>query len=79
MPHDTTDLKQKVVALQDEIAKLHNAKHADRLLAMIHRPGWTTPQEDELVRAHAASLHAQIRHVHSTFDDLLKAAEKIGT
>jgi CHAD domain-containing protein len=78
MPHDVAALQGKIKALEDAVAKLHDAKHATRLLQIIHRPGWTTPREAELVEAHAHSLHNQVTHAHHAFDALLTIADRIG-
>jgi hypothetical protein len=79
MPQDIAELDGRIRALRDTIAKLHDAKHADRLLQIVHKPGWTTQREDELVRAHMHSLHGQVTHVHQAFDALIAIADKIGT
>jgi hypothetical protein len=78
MAHDIAGLEQKVKALHEAESKLHDAEHAKRLLAIIHRPGWTSVAEFELVQAHMASLHHQIRGIHEGLDALVTIAEKIG-
>jgi hypothetical protein len=78
MPHDITKLEAEVRSLQDAVTKLGHAKHAELLLTIIHRPGWTTQREDELVRAHTHSLHGQVTHLHQALDALIAIAEKIG-
>jgi len=75
---DIAQLESKVRSLKDAISKLHDAKHADLLLQIIHKPGWTTVRENELVHAHTDSLHAQVSDVHKAFDALITIAEKIG-
>jgi hypothetical protein len=78
MAHDIAGLERKVRALQEAVAKLHTAKHADRLLTIIHKPGWTTLREHELVVAHVDSLHSQVSGLHKACETLLAIAEKIG-
>jgi len=78
MAHDVAGLEQKVRALHDAIFKLHDAKHTDRLLQVIRRPGWTTVREHELVQVHADGLNSQITSLHKSFDALMTIAEKIG-
>ena len=78
MTHDIAGLERKVRSLQQTISKLHDAKHADALLPIIHRPGWTTLPEFELVQANIDSLHNQASHLHNAFEALIKTAEKIG-
>jgi len=75
----TQDLERKVRALHDAISHLHAAKHAEVLESIIHRPGWTTLREDELVQAHVESLHNQVSGLHKAFDVLITIADKIGT
>jgi hypothetical protein len=79
MAHDIAELELKVRALNDVISKFHQAKHVERLVQIIHRPGWTTPREEEFVRAYTDSLHGQISGLHKAFDVLLTIAEKVGT
>jgi len=76
--HDSAQLERKVRDLQEAVKKLHTAEHADRLLAIIHRPGWTTPAESELVMAHVDSLQSRATDLHKACDALLAAAEKVG-
>jgi hypothetical protein len=76
--HDIAELERKVRALQEAVAKLHDAKHAERLAIIIQKPGWTSMREHELVVAHVASLHSQVSGLHKACDALITIAEKIG-
>lgn len=76
--HDVDQLKKGVGSLDTAISQLHNAKHAERLITIIHRPGWTTPQEFQLVQAHIEALSEHVRQVHKGFDTLVAIADKIG-
>jgi hypothetical protein len=78
MAHDVAGLERKVRALQEAVTKFNTAKHADRLLTIIHKPGWTTEPEHELVVAHLDSFHSQVSGLHKACDTLLTIAEKIG-
>jgi hypothetical protein len=78
MPHDIKKLEVEVRTLQAVISKLGKAKHAEHMMTIIHRPGWTTQREDELVRAHTRSLHNQAAHLHRALDALIAIAQKIG-
>ena len=78
MAQDIKKIEAEVSTLKDAVGKLGNAKHADRMLVMIHRPGWTTKREEELVRAHTRSLHRQVAHLHQSLDALMTIADKIG-
>jgi hypothetical protein len=78
MAHDIAGLDQKISALNETVSKLKDAKHAERLRPLIHRPGWTTVPEYELVQAHVAHLHHQLTGLHKCLDALVTVAEKIG-
>jgi hypothetical protein len=78
VPMAVAGLERKVRALQDAVAKFNSAKHADRLLTIIHEPGWTTEPEHKLVVAHLDSFRSQVSGLHIACDTLLTIAEKIG-
>jgi HD-GYP domain-containing protein (c-di-GMP phosphodiesterase class II) len=78
MAHNITGLEHKVRSLHESVSKLHEAKHADKLSPIIHRPGWTTVAEFELVQSHVEHLHDQIRNLHKALDALISTAEHIG-
>jgi hypothetical protein len=52
MAHDIGKLESKIGILREAISKLHDAKHAELLVPVIHRPGWTTLAEFELGRVY---------------------------
>ena len=79
MTHDIGDLERKIRALDAVISKLQDAKHSERLLQIIHKPGWTTPRENEFVHAYTDSLHTHVVTLHKEFDALITIAEKVGT
>jgi hypothetical protein len=68
---DKAELERKVRGLSDAISKLHTAKHADPLLQIIHKPGFTGVFEHELVLAHTESLQSQVSGLHTAFDALI--------
>lgn len=78
MAHDIAGLVSKINALHEAISKLRDAKHGEVLLPVVHRPGWTTVAEFELVHAHVAYLHNQVSHLHTAYDELVMIANKIG-
>jgi HD-GYP domain-containing protein (c-di-GMP phosphodiesterase class II) len=78
MAHDIAGLERNVRALHEAISQLHDAKHPEKLVPIIHRPGWTTIAEFELVQNHVEHLHNQVRDLHKAFDALMATAEKIG-
>jgi hypothetical protein len=78
MTHDIARLECEVRALDEAICNLQAAKHVERLIPIIRKPGWTTPAELELVQSNISNLHYQTRHLHNTFDTLIEIAGKIG-
>jgi hypothetical protein len=78
MAHDIEGLKQHVSTLDAAISKLHTAKHAERLITIIHRPGWTTPREFELVKAHVEALSGHVSSLDKSLGELVAIADKIG-
>ncbi len=71
-------LAARVEALGQAAGGLADQQHAVRLLRMMRRPGWTTPQEAQLVGAMVGHLHEQLTGLHRAHDALLTAAELIG-
>ena len=78
MTHDIAGLKQSISELHKAMSTLQDAKHAELLQPIIHRPGWTSIAEFELVQAHVAGLHHQVSGLHKGLDALVSVAEKIG-
>ena len=71
-------LAAQVEALGRAAGGLADQQHADRLLRMMRRPGWTTRQEAQLVSAMVGHLHEQLASLHRAHDALLTAADQIG-
>jgi hypothetical protein len=71
-------LETKLQKLQQLHNKAASENFAEQLLLIIHRPGWTTPQEAQLVHAVLDSLTHQLEGVEGTQRALLAAAEQIG-
>jgi len=78
MTHDIGGLECEVRALDEAICNLQAARHVERLIPIIRKPGWTTPAEWELVQSNINNLHNQTRHLHNAFDTLITIAGKIG-
>ena len=78
MEHDISALEAKLQRLSQSFSELTGARHADQLLLMIRRPGWTTPQEAELVHASVDMIQHQIDGVNRSAAGLVKIADKIG-
>ena len=71
-------LAEQVQRLGDTLASLARQGHAQSLLRMIRRPGWTSPPEAQLVRAMVDHLHDQVSALQRGHDALLSAADTIG-
>jgi hypothetical protein len=78
MAHDIKTIERKVLALDAGIEQLHAAKHAERLIPIIHRPGWTTVPEAALVHGLLDTLQHQTAGLQQTYKALLEAADLIG-
>jgi hypothetical protein len=78
MAHDIQHLERKIRALGDVIAKTAEHKHDEQLLTYIHRPGWTTLIENELVNAQLDALHNHATALDAGLESLVKIADKIG-
>jgi hypothetical protein len=73
-----SSIASKVRILGEAISKVGDAKHAELLARIIHRPGWTTVAEHELVHAHLDAFHSQVSGLHKGLDALIAIARKIG-
>jgi hypothetical protein len=60
------------------MSKLTVENRAEQLLRIIHRPGWTTPQEAQLVHAMIDSLTQHVEAVDTAHRALIAASESIG-
>jgi len=70
-------LEPKIRALQAGLNKIALDKRTEQLLVVIHKPGWTTPQEIEFVHAALDSLAHQIEGVDRAHEALVTIADKI--
>lgn len=78
MEHNISALEAKLQRLAQSLSDLTGAKHVDQLVAMIRRPGWTTPQEAQLVHATVDMIQHQIDGVNRSGAALVKIADEIG-
>lgn len=78
MAQDIAGLERKLRQVDQSISELI-AKRAEALIPIIHRPGWTTIAEGQLVTAMVDHLQSQIDGVGRAYDALLAAAEKVGS
>lgn len=78
MAHDVSALEGKLRKLDQSLAALAATKHAQQLIPVIHRPGWTTVAEMHLVHAMVDHLQAQLDGLHRAHEALLTAAHQVG-
>jgi hypothetical protein len=78
MSEHAKTLEPKIRALQEQLKKISSDKNTEQLVTIIHRPGWTTPQEAEFVHAMLDSLAYQIEGVQRAHQALITVADKIG-
>lgn len=71
-------LAGEVRSLGDALIGLAGEQHAERLLRIMHRPGWTTPVEAALVSTMVGHLTDQLAALRRGHDTLLAAAGRIG-
>jgi N-acetylneuraminic acid mutarotase len=79
MRHDIAALETKLRALNQAITNLAEAKHAERLLQIIRRPGWTTAAEFQLVTGAVDALHYQLLGVQRGQENLITITSGMGT
>jgi hypothetical protein len=78
MAHDIAGLETKLRKLHDTVSKLHEAKHVEAFIPVIHGPGWTTLVEFALVQAYVEDLQARATALHQNMQTLVSIAAKIG-
>jgi hypothetical protein len=78
MAHNVKALEHKIRSLGETVSKLSQKKYDDRLIANIHRPGWTTVRENELVIAQLDMLQTQANALSHGLEMLAGIADKIG-
>jgi hypothetical protein len=71
-------LEPKIHKLHDSLGKLTARDSKQELLTIIHRPGWTTLPEAQLVHAMLDSLNQHVDAVHTAHRALIAAANQIG-
>jgi hypothetical protein len=77
MSEHAKDLEPKIRRLQ-ELSRRASETHAEALWQIIHRPGWTTLREVELVHVTLDSAVSQLEGLEQTLRALIAVAEKIG-
>lgn len=78
MSEHAKTLEPKIRAIHEELKKMASEKNSEQLVTIVHRPGFTTPQEAEFVQAMLDSLTHQIEGVRRAHQALITVADKIG-
>ncbi len=76
--HKLNLLEAHIHAVKATLMTLADSSELDELLAIIHRPGWTTPAEGMLVTASLEYLAAQTKLVATLRQNLLAGARAVG-
>jgi hypothetical protein len=76
MSEHAKTLEPKIRALQEGLKKI--SSQTEKLVVIIHRPGFTTPQEAEFVHAMLDSLAHQVEGVDRGYQTLVAVADKVG-
>jgi hypothetical protein len=71
-------IEPKIRRVQEHFGKLASEKLTEQLLVIIHRPGWTTPAESQLVHAALDSLTHQLEGFDRTLRTLVAGADQVG-
>jgi hypothetical protein len=79
MTHDIGRLEAQLYDLRDAIAQLGDGEAIGEVLLHIHRPGWTTPVEYELISEMVATARAQVDVVRGLAGAIASGARQIGT
>ncbi len=77
MEHDVTKLEKQLKTLDERLKELQRVELTQKLVPIIHRPGWTTPAEFFLVSTAVESLTRQVEHQIQSFNQLLESAKMI--
>ncbi|MEO7193935.1 MAG: hypothetical protein ABIZ05_03805 [Pseudonocardiaceae bacterium] len=76
--HDISRLETAIKDLQGALKELGTDNDLEELLMIIHRPGWTTPQEAELVHGVVSYLTSHAQAAQTLKTTLMSAARNIG-
>ena len=76
MAHDTAELEQRMVTVDQKIKRLESVQGL--LGPIIHRPGWTTIAEYNLVILALDALERHVDSLSALQSQLVSAAQQIG-
>jgi hypothetical protein len=78
MSDHVKEMKPKLKNIQEQLKKMTSENHPEQLLQLIHKPGFTTPQEVLLIHAMLDSVTHQLEGLLNAQNALLAACEQIG-
>jgi hypothetical protein len=78
MGSHVADLEAKINELGMGLRGVGDVSLSEELSTIIHRPGWTTVAEAQLVKAIVEALHVQVGMVKASGQALLQAARQVG-
>ncbi len=76
--HDINGLERSITEVSDLIARLRVDAEIKRLIANIHRPGFTTPAEYLLLKAAVLSMQEHLAAVSALKATVIQASDAIG-
>jgi len=76
--HDINGLERRITEVSDLIARLRVDADIKRLIANIHRPGFTTPAEFMLLNAAVQGMHDHLAAVSALNATVIHASDVIG-
>jgi len=78
MSEHAKELEPKIRKIQERISNMTTENQSDRLLQIIHKPGWTTLREVQFVQASLDSIGYHLEGVERAHRALVAIADQIG-
>jgi hypothetical protein len=78
MAQDFKALEASMRKLQQSCAELGGHRYFDEFFQIIHRPGWTTPQDEVFVGAMIAAIQDQVDGATKHLGRLMEGARQVG-
>jgi hypothetical protein len=78
MSDHAKELEPKIRKIYEQLSRMVSEKRGEQLLQIIHRPGFTTPQEAQFVHAMLDSLGYHLEGVDRAQRALVSLSDQIG-
>jgi hypothetical protein len=78
MARDIKALESGMRKVQQSCAALSSHKYFDEFFQIIHRPGWTTVQDEFFVGAMITNMQDQVQNVTKHLETLMEGARQVG-